>query len=426
MNHTNKNPLHLFEGFGIELEYMIVKSQDLNVAPVADALMYGVTGNYSGDVERPKISWSNELVAHVIELKTSGPAPALKGLDHEFSQEIVDINSRLNKTGHQLLPGAMHPWMDPKTEMHLWSHDNNEVYEAYDRIFSCKGHGWSNLQSMHINLPFANDLEFGRLHAAIRMVLPILPAIAASSPVFEGKFAAHKDARLTCYRKNQAKVPIIAGSIIPEPVFTEAEYRSKIFEKVFEAIRPYDKDNILQNEWLNSRGAIARFDRSAIEIRTIDVQECPAADIAIAALVVSVIRSFVEETGLPLSSQMKWPTAALAAIHDGCIESAELFIISDSSFLRDMGFPGTKTTAKDLWQHLFEAAISRGDATVKAYASYLQTITHGGSLSTRITKSLPPLPQHQDLAAVWRQLGHCLAANSQFGSSSSSSIKESR
>jgi hypothetical protein len=32
---------------------------------------------------------------------------------------------------------------------------------------------------------------------------------------------------------------------------------------------------VLRHEWVNARGAIARFDRSAIEIRVLDVAECP-------------------------------------------------------------------------------------------------------------------------------------------------------
>ena len=39
---------------------------------------------------------------------------------------------------------------------------------------------------MHVNLPFADDAQFARLHAAIRLVLPLLPALAASSPIAEG------------------------------------------------------------------------------------------------------------------------------------------------------------------------------------------------------------------------------------------------
>ena len=62
------------------------------------------------------------------------------------------------------MPGGMHPWMDPARETRLWPHDNAHVYRQYDEIFDCSRHGWSNLQSTHINLPFANDMEFARVY----------------------------------------------------------------------------------------------------------------------------------------------------------------------------------------------------------------------------------------------------------------------
>ena len=47
---------------------------------------------------------------------------------------------------------------------------------------------------------------------------------------------------------------------------------------------------MLQDEWLNSRGAVARFEPgNTIEIRVLDVQECPQADVAICALIADVL-----------------------------------------------------------------------------------------------------------------------------------------
>ena len=57
-------------------------------------------------------------------------------------------------------------------------------------------------------------------------------------------------------------------------------------------IAPLDPDGTLQHEWLNSRGAIARFDRNAIEIRVLDIQECPVADLAICFQVMSFLKIF--------------------------------------------------------------------------------------------------------------------------------------
>ena len=85
------------------------------------------------------------------------------------------------------MPTAAHPFMDPMKETKIWPHENNEVYAIYNKIFDCRGHGWSNLQSTHLNLPFYDDEEFAKLHAAVRLVLPILPALCASSPILDGK-----------------------------------------------------------------------------------------------------------------------------------------------------------------------------------------------------------------------------------------------
>ena len=52
---------------------------------------------------------------------------------------------------------------------------------------------------------------------------------------------------------------------------------------MYDDIAPLDPDAVLQHEWLNARGAIARFDRNTIELRVLDVQECPRADLAICA-----------------------------------------------------------------------------------------------------------------------------------------------
>ena len=68
--------LHLFEGYGIELEYMIVDRDTLDVLPVTDRVLEQVAGETVNEVERGPLGWSNELVLHVIELKTNGPVAA--------------------------------------------------------------------------------------------------------------------------------------------------------------------------------------------------------------------------------------------------------------------------------------------------------------------------------------------------------------
>ncbi|MCX6128011.1 MAG: glutamate-cysteine ligase family protein, partial [Proteobacteria bacterium] len=295
--------LGLFEAFGIELEYMIVDCQTLAVKPICDEIIQVLAGEIVNEVSLGRVNVSNELVAHVIEFKGNGPQSDLKRLQQSLQSEIEKMNLLLKRWNAQLLPTAMHPLMDPRTETKLWQHGQNSIYKTYDRIFDCKGHGWSNLQSIHINLPFSNDNEFARLHAAIRIALPILPALAASSPVVEGRITQQVDSRLGFYAQNQKKIPAIIGDIIPEAVFSRREYEERILEKISRDISSLDPEGELESEWLNSRGAIARFERNAIEIRVLDIQESLPADFAIISLVISLVKSLVYERWIPFKRQ---------------------------------------------------------------------------------------------------------------------------
>ena len=75
---------HLFDVVGIELEYMIVDSQSLDVKPITDKLIHKLVGEYVTEVNCGKVSYSNELALHVVELKTTEPERSLIGLDQEF------------------------------------------------------------------------------------------------------------------------------------------------------------------------------------------------------------------------------------------------------------------------------------------------------------------------------------------------------
>ncbi len=386
---------------------MIVDRQSLDVRPLCDELLKMIAGEYVSEVGQGDISWSNELALHVVELKTGAPVHSLSPLPEIFHTHIREINRRLEPLNAQLMPTAMHPWMDPAKEVRLWPHEYNPIYHAYDRIFDCRGHGWGNLQSMHINLPFDGDEEFGRLHAAIRLILPLIPALAASSPITDGTLSGCADRRLEVYRTNAARIPSITGWTIPERIYTESGYRHEILQRMYKDIAPFDPDNILQEEWLNSRGAIARFDRNTIEIRLPDVQECPAADLAIAGLVTGVVEALTKERWSRYEDQKEVDEKRLYYILTKTIKSAEEALIDDVSFLKLFGFNETgPVTAGGLWRHIVQEAYS-GSGISPA----LNVILEEGTLSTRIRKRLPERPDRHHLKQLYNGLCYCLAMN---------------
>ena len=145
-----RKPLHLFEAYGVEMEYMIVKNDTLEILPITDKVIYDVAGKFDSDVELEDMAWSNELVLHVIELKTNGPAKSMTGLPQRFQAQVDHINRLLEKYNARLLGSGAHPFMDPYKEMCLWPHETKQIDVSYNKIFDCRGHGWANLQSTHL------------------------------------------------------------------------------------------------------------------------------------------------------------------------------------------------------------------------------------------------------------------------------------
>ena len=397
--------LHAFAGYGIELEYMIVDRQTLSVMPIADALLRTASGSDGLDVDRGRFGWSNEIVLHLVELKNIRPEPTLESLAAGFQAEVGVIDRLLAPLGARLMPGGMHPWMNPAADTRLWPHDHAPIYQAYDRIFGCRQHGQANLQSMHLNLPFAGDDEFARLHAAVRLLLPILPALAASSPISDGAPSGYLDTRMAAYSTAVTRVPSVIGQVIPDTVGSRAEYEAQVLAPMYRDIAPLDPAGVLRHEWLNARGAIPRFERNAIEIRVIDVQECPQADLAIAAAATAVIRALYDGKWSPLATQQALGTDALANILSACIRDAEEATIDDAGYLRQLGFPGRSCQARELWRHLVEATLPDHGGP---WHAPLRVILEQGPLARRILRAIGTDASKAHLQTVYRALCDCL------------------
>ncbi len=411
--------LGLFEGFGIEIEYAIVDSATLDVRPIADEALRAAAGGdeWTGDFEDGPIAWSNELVRHVLEAKTNGPVPSLEGVAGAFYASMRRVDTILRERfDAQLVPGAMHPWMDPAFETQLWPHEYSEVYGAFDKIYDCRRHGWANVQSVHVNLPFKDEEEFARLMAAIRIVLPLVPALAAASPIVESKATGRLDSRLEFYRTNSKRTPAMAGEVIPEPIFDIEGYRERVLGPIQRELKAVDTDGILHGrEWSNARGAIARFDRNAIEIRLIDAQERPSADLAVAAAVSGLVKHLVDGAGAPLAVQQEVPSAPLVKLLARCVDHGPNAPLEDSGLARlfDPKLSRVATTGE-----LVAAVVPRCFLGGQDLEPALEVVLREGTLAQRILSRLGDAKQQSDprerLREVWSDLADCLIADRPF------------
>ena len=403
-----KKRLALFEAFGIELEYMIVDNKTLRALPIADQLLAMLNQDTAcRQVEIGCIAWSNELVKHVIELKANGPSTNLSTLHQSSQSAIRQVNRILDEHFQaKLLPTSMHPLFIPEQETILWQDEDAEIYQSYHRIFNCQGHGWSNLQSVHINLPFGNDAEFRQLHQAIRLILPLLPAIAASSPIVQGQLGPSLDMRLIMYSQNQRRIPEIIGAMIPEPIESPQQYYQQILKPMYAAIKDSDPKGILQHEWLNSRAAIPKFEKGCIEIRILDISECLSRDFAVIHTCISLIYWLCTERKEALLSSESLSAEALKAILQQVLEQGLATKIQNKDFLDVLQLQRPQTV-RQIWQNLLKrpSIMSKIPAP---YLSPLQLILERGSLADRIRHSLGPKPTPSDIIAVYQQLSDCL------------------
>lgn len=399
----------IFSVLGIEIEYMLVDKKTLNIQPKSDLILKSLAGQQVNEVELGDIAISNELVMHVLELKNNGPKPINAPISDHFQKAILDLQPLLEQHHLLLLPTGAHPWMDPHKETVRWPYDNKAIYNQYDAIFDCKGHGWANLQSMHVNLPYANQEEFGQLHNVIRLILPLIPALAASTPILDGVPTGMLDSRLYYYEENQKRLSTISGDLIPEFIRTEQEYHEQILEPMYQEISPYDPERILQYPWLNSRAAIPKFDQKAIEIRIIDSQECVSADIAIAVALFEILKHWQSASDYYLDFPCE--TQRLKRIFDQASKKGFATLIDDVELLNQWRLPHRTMTLRDVWSLLIEQVSSQ---LQHPHQTALEHILKHGNLSERILRALGKRINKSALTRVYSQLTHCLIANEQL------------
>jgi hypothetical protein len=213
---------------------------------------------------------------------------------------------------------------------------------------------------------------------------------------------------MECYRTHVDAVPSMMGPVVPEPVASRAEYESRILGPIYRKVSPLDPGGSMQGEWLNARAAIARFDRNAIEIRVLDTQECPWADLSIAAATVALVRSLYSGEAVARELQDPLDSRRLASLLEGCARGAETERIEDAEYLSRLGYPGTRCMAGELWQHLLETTLLN-DPQAAPWREPLMNIASRGPLARRILRAVGDDYRREALREVYGRLCRCLA-----------------
>jgi carboxylate-amine ligase len=406
----------LFEVVGLELEYPVVDRDLRPCSAVAEAFRQ-IDGRPTSDIERDGVGFSNELADHVFELKTLEPERSLVRAEAKLVAGLRSFARILRERFDlRLLPTGMHPFMRP-ADAKLWQRSGRAIYETYAKIFTIRDHGWLNVQASHVNLPFASEADTVLLHNAIACLLPYLPALAASSPIYEGTVGDALDSRLIFYKLNQRRIPQITADVVPEPITSFADYRRRILKPIYDRLQKIKGGERLCHEWVNSRGAIMRFSRRAIEIRVLDMQECIRADVAVAAFIRGALSHLVRQLR---SGTLAFPDHAMlvadfdSAIRHGSRAPVQALHLRPRSLRRQ----GDATTARFVLGELLEAAYPELSAEEQPYLSVIEDRISRGSLAERILHQVQRRSDRRGgarataaIREVYEELARCLENN---------------
>jgi hypothetical protein len=365
---------------GTEHEYSINDSR-FNPLPLSDQVIKTVCGSFRSEILFGDVKLGKELQKHVLEFVPRSPSDDLNALETQLLRGIRKFYHIFHERYH-LLGLGMHPTLTlDKTA--VWDHAEGEYYEVYDRLFSTQQHGWLNLQALQINLSYTEEKDLVLLYNRLRLLLPYLVAVTASSPMVEGKLTCCADNRLVYYRTNQKEIPQICNNIVPEKIQNIGEYRGAQ-DEIFSELKRRNAA-ILCEEWVNSGGVIIRFSRKCLEIKALDEQECIHSDMAVCAFVRALLRCRT----LPLETDQ------------------DVLLNTMEDAIRN----GTRTLRPEL-EELYTKAWQRATEDERNYLPVIENRIREGSLAEQISKRYN---KERDIFPILADMAHCLRFNIPFG-----------
>ena len=393
-----KTTYKALEVLGPEHEYSLV-DKDLKPLPISDKIIKDYCGKIINFIELPKFTFGKELQLHVMEIKANEPFKSPIEFEETMQSAVTVLNQIVQKHGAMLLGTGMHPLLKLQ-DTAVWPHYHKKIYQQYGKIFNLNQHGWLNVQSFHLNLPYQNEVDAIQIHNQLTNLCAYLPAIAASSPIFEGKIGPDIDNRLKFYRINQKEVPSVTGDVIPEYLTSLSQYKNEIIGQYSRDLISSGADKILMNkEWVNSRGIIFRFDRQALEIRIMDEQECIKSDVALACFVRASLRGLIRANAELL------PHVLLVKNYNSAAKDGLNAAVSS---------PHGKT-AREVCKYFIDLAQKHANCDEKKYLWLTAKRIEEGSLSERIRANILRRAQktdfHQAIVDVYSTLIKCLSDN---------------
>ncbi len=386
---------------GPEHEFSLV-NPELKVLPISDKIIKEYSGKIINFIELPSFTFGKELQLHVMEIKANEPFKSPIEFEERMQNAVSTLNQIVHRHKGMLLGTGMHPLLK-LDETAVWPHYHRKIYQEYGKIFNLNQHGWLNIQSFHLNLPFQREADGIQMHNLLANLCAYLPAVAASSPIYEGAAGPDVDNRLQFYGVNQREIPSVAGEVIPQYADSFSQYKRDVIGRYSEDLAKAGASKaLLSREWVNSRGVIFRFDRRALEVRVMDEQECVKSDVALSCFIRAALR------GLVATKAELLPHDLLVKDFNAVVKEGLNAQVSNS-----LG-----KTAKQVCRGYLDLALEYADEDEKKYLWIIKKRLDQGSLSdlirARVLKRAQKTDFHQAVINVYSTLIKCLSDNEPY------------
>ncbi len=390
--------------------YSIVHRDTLEALPIAAEVLEAIRAATTTGT-KTTVEWRLSTAEHLIQLEPVKGSRPSQALARRISAKLAKADRVLQGSNAMLLPTGAHPLLRAvDARPTIGAGDPFELLpeSSFDRHV----HGHINSPTLRVGMPFEGDEEFTKLHAAVRVLLPIIPALTASSPFLEGRLTGYKGSRALSMVEAYRSHPSLLGSVVPEAVFLQEDYDRIVLTPIALAFAQRSEGADPDPEALNARAAVAFFDRGVLELRVMEPQEHPAMDLALVEFVRVVLKAMM--TGRWVSSylQRAWTEQDLEAVYMDVIKDAGITLFPNREYLMMFGLLNQdEMTAGMFWQHLFVKVYE--DLSDEARTLVGHILEHG-CLARRILQSAGPDASEQDIKRVYSELAQCLVQGRNF------------
>jgi hypothetical protein len=142
----------------------------------------------------------------------------------------------------------------------------------------------------------------------------------------------------------------------------------------------------------------------AIEIRILDIQECPMMDIGIVGIIIEVLKKWVNEEWASFDVQWSFSEEHLAVMYHEAIQKGGLATVNDLPYLQLFGCD-RQMSMRDLWRHILAKLGKAADP----YRSQITLILEEGCLAERMLKAYEKSPSQEKIAEIYQEIRKCLA-----------------